>query len=588
MTGPVTDPVTGPVTGAGTSTAAGAVVDYLAAAGVRHFFTVPGESFLELLDEVQRRPELTLVSCRHESGAAFMAEAVGKLTGRPAVAMATRAVGAANLAIGVHTARQDSTPMIVLLGHVETDRLGREAFQEVDLPRFYAEITVHAEAVHRSDRAAEAVARAHRAATTGRPGPAMLAFPADVLAGPCPPAAVHTPYTPHTPHAPFAPDAAVGPDHATALAVAGLLRAARRPVMIAGRGAQLEPEPARRLAEHFGLGVYAAFRRQDAFPNNHPQYLGHLGLATPPELLEPLRAADLVLVLGCRLSEITTQGYRLPPPGARVVQVDPAPAAPASVTVACSAGAFSAALLATGGAPVSRDWSACHARWLRLCTLPAPPGQDPDQDPDRDRNQNPDPDLGSGPVHPAAVLAAMRRQLPADAVVVNDAGNFSIFGHRYWHFDHPHSQLGPTSGAMGYAVPAAIGAQLAAPLRRVVALAGDGGFLMTGQEIETATRHRLPILVVVFQNGLYGTIALHQARRTARLAAVDIGAADLAAFASALGAHAVTVDNAGQLDSALAGAVGDPADRPRVVVVRVDPDVLSPSDSLSELLGRSR
>ncbi|HEY0639301.1 MAG TPA: thiamine pyrophosphate-binding protein, partial [Pseudonocardiaceae bacterium] len=175
-----------------TGNAARAVVEFLAGAGVRHFFTVPGESFLEIVDEVHRHPALTLVSTRHESGAAFMAEAVGKLTGRPAVAMATRAVGAANLAIGVHTARQDSTPMLVLLGQVETERLGREAFQEVDLPRFYAELTVHSETVHRADRAGEAIARAHRRATTGRPGPAMLAFPADVLAGACPPAPAPT------------------------------------------------------------------------------------------------------------------------------------------------------------------------------------------------------------------------------------------------------------------------------------------------------------------------------------------------------------------------------------------------------------
>lgn len=543
-----------------TENAARAVVDYLAQAGVRHFFTVPGESFLEIIDEVHRRPELRLVSCRHESGAAFMAEAVGKLTGRPAVALATRAVGAANLAIGVHTARQDSTPMLVLLGQVETAHLGREAFQEVDLVRFYAELTVHAETVHRADRAGEAVARAHRLATTGRPGPAMLAFPADVLAGPCPPAPAPTPVS------------AVGPEAATAAEVAGLLRRARRPVVIAGRGAQLDPEALRRLADRFGLGVYTAFRRQDAFPGSDPRHLGHLGLATPEELLEPLRTADVVLVLGCRLSEITSQSYELPARAARVVQVDPSVTSlgatvPVSIAVPCAVGPFADAVLAADTAgtaePLVRDWSEAHGRWLRLSTPPS--------------------GGAAGGVHPAAVLAALRRWLPAQTVLASDAGNFAAFCHRYWIFDHPHTQLAPTSGAMGYAVPAAIGAHLAAPGRPVVALAGDGGFLMTGQELETAVRNGAPVLTVVFQNGLYGTIAMHQARATGRPAGVDIGPVDLAGFARSLGADAVTVDRADQLDDALAAAA-TAVDRPRVIVVRTDPDIISPTATLSGLL----
>src|SRR6266540_411680 len=507
--------------------AADAVVEVLAARGVRRFYTVPGESFLEIIDAVARRPGLRLVSCRHESGAAFMAEAEGKLTGTPAVAMATRAVGASNLAIGVHTARQDSTPMLVFLGQVETGLLGREAFQEVDLPAFYRELTVHAETLHRADRAAEVAARAYRLATTGRPGPALVAFPADVLAG---------------------------------------ARAARDAVVA--------------LAERYRLGVFTAFRRQDAFPNSHPNYLGHLTLGAPAEIVRPLAEADVVLVLGCRLSEITTQGYALPAPGARVVQVDIDPAslgATAAVEWAVPApvGPFAAALLEAAARPAGRDrpaerdwsagrdWSAEHATYLRLST--------------------PDVSYAGGGVHPAQVVAAMARHLPADAVLANDAGNFSIFCHRYWRFDHPATQLGPTSGAMGYGVPAAIGAALAAPGRPVVALCGDGGFLMTGQEMETAVRCGAPVLAVVFANGLYGTIAMHQARELGRPAGVDIGPVDLAGYARALGADAVTVDAPDQLDDAFAAAAA--FDRPRVVVVRTDPDVLSPTATLSGLLG---
>lgn len=537
------------------STSAAAVVDYLAECGVRRFYTVPGESFLEIMDAVRRHPDLQLISCRHESGAAFMAEAEAKLTGVPAVAMGTRAVGAANLAIGVHTAHQDSTPLIVLLGQVDTEHLGREAFQEVDLPRFYAEITVHAETVHRADRAGEAIVRAHRLATTGRPGPVMLAFPADVLGEPCEPVRHCQGRV-----------ARVRPGPAEVASIDRLLRHAERPVLLAGRGVQLDPAPVRALAERYGLGVYTAFRRQDAFPNSHPHYLGHLTLGAPHDLLAAFREADLLLVLGSRLSEITTQSYTLPTPPA-VIHVDPEPATPgavfpADIAVAATVGAFTEAMLELDVAPVARDWSAGHTVYTRLSTPP---------------------DLPMGEtIHPAQVVTAMREHLPPDTVFTNDAGNFAVFCHRYWSFDHPHSQLGPTSGAMGYAVPAAVGAQLAAPNRRVVALVGDGGFLMTGQEIETAVRAGAPILVIVFVNRLYATIALHQARRLGATAAVDIGPVDVAGYARALGATAWSVTDPADLDRSFAEAVAH--DGVRVLAVYTDPDVLSPTATMSGLL----
>ncbi len=540
-------------------TAADVVVDHLAACGVRRFYTVPGESFLEIMDAVRRHPDLELISCRHESGAAFMAEAEAKLTGVPAVAMATRAVGAANLAIGVHTAHQDSTPMIVLLGQVETEHLGKEAFQEVDLPRFYAEITVHAETVHRADRAGEAIVRAHRLATTGRPGPAMLAFPADVLGQPGEPVPVRPMRV-----------ARVRPDAGDVAAIDELLRHAKRPIVVVGRGVQLDPAPVRALVERYGLGVYTAFRRQDAFGNNHPNYLGHLTLGVQDELLAAFRDADLLLVLGSRLSEITTQSYALPAPPT-VVHVDPNPATPgavfpADIAVPATVGAFVDAMLELDVAPVWRDWSAGHSVHMRLCTPPDIP-------------------FGEA-VHPTQVVVAMRRHLPADTVFTNDAGNFAVFCHRYWSFDHPHSQLGPTSGAMGYAVPAAVGARLAAPERKVVALVGDGGFLMTGQEIETAVRNDAPILVIVFVNRLYATIALHQARRMGATAAVDIGPVDIAAYARSLGATAWTVTGPAELDATFAEAAAHTG--VGVLAVHTDPDVLSPTATRSGLLGGRR
>ncbi|GAA0918968.1 thiamine pyrophosphate-dependent enzyme [Pseudonocardia zijingensis] len=542
------------------STAAATVVDLLEQAGVTRFYTVPGESFLELMDEVTRRPGLDLISTRHESGAAFMAEADAKVTGRPAVAMATRAVGAANLAIGVHTARQDSTPMIALLGQVETDHLGKEAFQEVDLPRFYDEITVFGATVHRADRAAEIVARALLRSTGPRPGPSVVAFPADVLAGEGVRAHPPTPAT-----GPAAADADVAQTF-------DLLAAAERPVMIVGEGAQDAHPELTELAAAVGLGVYAAFRRQDTFPNDHPNYLGHLALGTTEDIIGPLRNADVVLVLGSRLDEVTTQTYTLPAAGSAVVQVDAAAENLGAVTtpriaVHASPVAFARALTrlaAERGHRPRSAWERARVTYERFST--------PDDVP---------PD-GEG-LHPATVMATLRAHLPGDTIVTNDAGNFSVFGHRYWRFNHPRTQVGPVSGAMGYAVPAAVAASLAAPTRTVLGLAGDGGFLMTGQELETAARCGAEPLVVVFQNQLYGTIAMHQARSTGRPTAVDIGPVDLGAFARSLGATARTVDDPGELDDAVRELLT--VRGPRVLVARTARDVLTPSATLSGLLG---
>lgn len=543
------------------STAAETVIDLLEQAGVTRFYTVPGESFLELMDEVQRRPGLTLISTRHESGAAFMAEADAKVTGVPAVAMATRAVGAANLAIGVHTARQDSTPMLVLLGQVETDHLGKEAFQEVDLPTFFGEISLYGATVQRPDRAAEIVANALRASRGPRPGPAVVAFPADVLPGPGRPAA--------PPACPTDPVAAP----ADTLRAFELLAAAQRPVMIVGEGVQDAYDELTGLAETFGLGVYAAFRRQDVFPNDHNNYLGHLTLGTPPQILEALAGADLVLVMGSRLDEITTQSFTLPAPGTRVIQVDRAAENLGKIVTPELAVHATPAQFATALTELAADrehsgefaWAAAHNTYLDF-SEPA--------------------ESGRTGIDPGDVMARLRHHLPADTIVTNDAGNFSVFGHRYWRFTHPHTQVAPISGAMGYAVPAAVGAALAAPDRTVLALVGDGGFLMSGQEIETAYRCGVSPLIVIFQNGLYGTIAMHQARSMGRTAAVDIGHVDLEAFARSLGATARSVTRRDDIDAALEELL--PAAGPRVLVVHTDPDILTPTATLSGLLGGHR
>jgi acetolactate synthase-1/2/3 large subunit len=540
------------------SSAAEAIVETLALAGVRRFYTVPGESFLGVIEAVDRHPELRLVSTRHESGAGFMADADAKLSGVPAAVMATRAVGAANLSVAVHTARQDSTPMLVCLGQAETDVIGREAFQEVDLPALYRELTVWGATMHRADRAVELTAEAVRQATHGRLGPALLALPTDLLDQP---AGSTKPYAPVSPPRP-------APSEADVDAVGRLLATARQPVMIVGGGATQANTTA--LAEHLGLGVYTAFRRQDAFPNTHPSYLGHLSIGAPESLLAPLREADLVLVLGSRLSEITTQRYTLPEPEQRLVvcdidadgigahrRVDHALLADACLAV-------DALLSATP--PRTRSWEQAHRRYLEA--------------------SEPQPAPSDAGVHPDAVLAAMRRVLPENTILTNDAGNFSTFCHSRWRFQRPGTQLGPTSGAMGYAVPAAVGAALARPDQPVVGLVGDGGFLMTGFEIETAVRERADITVVVFQNEMYGTIAMHQARSTRNLAGVGITGVDIAAVAEALGAQSATVSAPADLEGALNDAMRTPG--PSVLAVRTDPDVLTPRARLSTLLEGTR
>jgi acetolactate synthase-1/2/3 large subunit len=542
---------------ADTSKAGFVATEVLARAGVRRLYTVPGESFLEILDAAERHPELALISTRHESGASFMAEADAKLTGMPAVAMGTRGVGASNLAIGVHTAMQDSSPMLVLLGQVETDFLGREAFQEVDLPVFYAPITKWSATVNRADRLAEFVARGLRIATSGRPGPVMLALPADVLGE----------EVDANPETPFRTSPVAGPDPDQVRAVVRKLGAARRPVVIAGGGARGAREALISFAETFGTGVYASFRRQDVFPNDHPNYLGHLALGTPPETLKALEEADLVLVVGCRLSEVTTQSYSLPRGDQAVIQVDVDPEE-VGATVPAEIGMVSdarSALAAFGAqAPpdrAERDWAEAHGAYLDASTVP--------------------PSRSADGIDPSQVVEAMLETLPADSLLANDAGNFSVFLHRYWRFNHPDSQLASTNGAMGYGVPAAVAAKLAAPERTVLACCGDGGFLMTGQEIETAVRYGVPITVVVFRNGLQGTIAMHQQRDLGRMAGVDIGAVDLAGYARSLGAEGHTVREPEDLAPALRAAAS--SDAVTLLDVVTDPDVISPSAKLSDL-----
>ncbi|WP_218220312.1 thiamine pyrophosphate-dependent enzyme [Nesterenkonia sp. Act20] len=533
------------------------VADLLVEAGVRRIYTVPGESFLPLLEAFESHKDLRLISTRHEGGAAFMAEADAKLTGKPAVVMATRGVGAANLSIGMHTAHQDSTPMLALIGHVETAHLGNEGFQELDLEHFLGHVSTWSTTVHRSDRVADTVARALVRATTGRPGPATVALPSDVLEGMT---------------SPVGPMVRVRPSIASpadAERVTRLLAEARRPVIIAGQGTRHRSLVA--VAQTFGAGVYTAFRRQDYFPNDDGHYLGHLTLGTPPQILAALDDADVVLVLGERLDEVTTQTYTRPTLSTQVVHIHPDPAVfgvhqQAEIAIAADPAEFCEQLLtsARNEDQNAQDdwWRDGHTAYLEIAEASAAPAP-------------------SGALHPGRAIAAVQSVASPDTIVTNDAGNFSIYLHRQWKFQHERTQAAPISGAMGYAVPAAIGASLAFPDRSVLGVAGDGGFLMTAMELETAVREGTQVKILVLQNGLYGTIAMHQRATGRRISACDIADVDLAGLARSLGAHAITCADEESLPTAAQDLMFH--DGPAVLVVKTDPDAIAPGRSFSTM-----
>ena len=540
-------------------------------AGTTHTFCVPGESFLPVIDAYTDAPDLALVACRHEGGAAFAAEAYAKATGRPGVCMATRGPGSFNLAIGLHTAMQDSTPVVALLGQVQTEQRGREAFQEVELADVFRSVVKWSVEVSRTDRLTEVVSKAFRVAAAGRPGPVVVSLPEDVLFAAC------------ESEGPVPRCEAAGPEPpGTAVEQAlGWLVAARSPALLVGGGvlAGRATPAAVSLAEELGLPVWSGWRRNDAFPNDHPHYVGGISLATRPELMRPLTEADVVLALGTRLGEITTQGYTLPSDRVIHVDLDPQvlagapPALPARewLSIASDAGALARALVAAAAASGYRRRAEQAARLQWVGRLRA----------EYVRLSTPQSRSGYNPVHPEGIIADLLELLPPESALVTDAGNFSGWYARYYRFRRPGTHFGPTSGAMGYAVPGALGVALAGPSRPVVALAGDGGFLMTAAELETAVRHRVGFVALVFNNGLYGTIRAHQEQRfPGRYLATGLGNPDFVALARSFGAWGAVVETNASFAPALTealdvsrGSTGGPP-RPAVIELRMDPALL--------------
>jgi len=516
--------------------AASLLVDCLVEQGCDRVFTVPGESFLPVLDALHGREDIATITCRHEGGAAFMACADGALTGRPGVAIVTRGPGAANASIGVHVALQDSQPMLLLVGDVVRSARDREGFQEVDLPAMFAPLAKWAARIDDAARIPEYVARAYATAIGGRPGPVVLALPEDMLhesgltAEPRP--FVHRPAQAPCPDAISAMMALIG-DAASPLAIVGG----------AGWGTKARTYFTA-FAERLGLPVATAFRRQDAVPPASRVYAGNLGYGPSPALARRVREADLLLVIGARLGEATTEGYSLVTPdhpGQVLIHVHPDPAElnrvfRTDLAICADPNEFAeCAECWDTGEVISFDAGAeAHRQWLDWST----------------------PQDAGHPLDLAGCLALAREILPADAIICNGAGNFSGWWHRYWRYAGESSQLAPTAGAMGYGLPAAIAAALRHPERCVVAVAGDGDFLMSAAELATAMQAGCNLLAIVIDNASYGTIRMHQERAfPGRVIATDLANPDFAALARAFGAEAWRVESTAQFGRALREAM---------------------------------
>jgi acetolactate synthase-1/2/3 large subunit len=543
------EPATGP------RTVGRYIADALRAAGVRYAFTVPGESFLGLLDGLDGAG-IRVIATRHEGGAAFMAEAHAQLTGRPAACLGTRAVGAANLAIGIHTARQNSTPMFALVGQVERAFKGREAFQEVDQVNSFGHVAKYAAEPASAGDVPAVLAEAIRQALGGRPGPVLLSLSEDLLVEEMtdPPALDLT--KPPTPRA----------DVPEIRAVLQLLASATRPVIVAGGGVlrARTSSDLTKFAELLHVPVIAAWRRGDVMSNDHALFLGTTGYGSPSVVRERLERADAMLVIGCRLNEIASFGYRVPADGVRWAHVDLAPREPGfglrppDIAVRSDARAFlraanqrlRAAVLDAALVDARRaNNEADRAAWEQASTV--------------------DGGEWSGPgIHPGKAITTLRRVLPDEAILTQDAGNFGGWAARGFRFRRPGTFIGPTSGAMGYGLPAAIAAALVHRDRPVVALVGDGGLAMTMAELETAVREHVRLVVLVFDNERYGTIRMHQHRDDHAPIATDLGRIDFAAVARAAGARGTRIETDDAFEPALRQALA--SDKPTVLDMVLD------------------
>jgi len=533
-----------------------ALMETLLAWGVDTAFSVPGESYLPILRAAQRNANrIQLITPRHESGVTFAAEAYGKLTGRPAIGFVSRGPGATNASIGVHVAKQDSTPMLLVIGHVPTATKGREAFQEIDYHQMFGAIAKGVFEPESSAQVAEVTARALALATSGRPGPAIIVMPKDITEGDAGDCAVPGPI----------PRAVGAPAPQAVEAAARLIDQAKHPMVIAGEmvtneGAQ---SALARFAEASGCAVSSAYRRQDALANTHPAYAGHLEINRVAWQEEAFKDADLIIAVGARMDGITSLEFALVRPDQAFIHIFPEPDVltrlkPTQAFVADSGPALTALADAVSKPTEARlKWrNAIHANYMRFVK----PGEV----------------TVKGPVDMAECVVEAQRQLAEDAVILTDSGTFARWVHRYYVFGPGRTQAGPMCGAMGYAVPGALGAVAARPNKQVIAFVGDGGIQMTGQELMTAVAQDLPIKVVVADNQAWGSILVSQQRRYGEegVYGTRLAAPDFAALARAYGMPAWRVDATDQFSSAFAEALAH--DGPALIHLVLDDRDISP------------
>jgi acetolactate synthase I/II/III large subunit len=539
------------------------LVDQLMIHGVTDAFCVPGESYLAVLDALHDAA-IRVTVCRQEGGAGMMAEASAKITGKTGICFVTRGPGATNASPAIHIASQDSTPMILFVGQIERGMREREAFQEMDYRAAFGPLAKWATEIDDAARIPEIISRAFHVATSGRPGPVVIALPEDMLADMAEVADAKA-FHPIETH----------PSLLQTIDLQKRLWAAKSPVAILGgsRWSEHAVERFARFAERFDLPVMVSFRRQMLFPADHRCFAGDLGIGPNPKLLARIKAADLVLMVGGRMSEMPSQSYTLfgiPDPGVPLVHVHPDAGelgrvyAPALAINASPTG-FCAAL-ETVHPPQSIAWAgaadAAHADYLEWA--------------DPSRITIP------GSLQMGQVMAHLIEALPADTIMCNGAGNYATWLHRFWPFRAFGTQGAPTSGSMGYGVPAAVGLKRILPEREVVAFAGDGCFLMNGQEFATAVQYELPIIVLVIDNGMYGTIRMHQERDyPGRVSATALKNPDFAAYARAFGGHGETVRETAEFAPALkrARASGKPA----ILHCFIDPEAITPARTLSQI-----
>lgn len=547
------------------NTAARRIVDTLVMNGIDRVFCVPGESYLAVLDALADvRDKIQVIACRHEAGAANMAEAYGKLTGKPGVCMVTRGPGATHASIGVHTAHQDSTPMILFVGQIALTDRGRGAFQEVDYREVFGGLAKWATEIESPERTVEVVERAFSTALQGRMGPVVIALPEDILHADGGPA----PIRPVTP-------ARAALDPAFVEQVRARLAKAERPLLVLG-GSGWTDEATTAIgdwAERIGLPVALSFRRKDLISNDRPNYAGDLGLGPNPKLVQRVKDADLILTIGARLGENPTLGYTLltrARTAETLIHIHPGPEELGRVwpTLMGATADCSLAALALSDMDPGRDWKAeattAHADYQAFIR----------------------PVSVTGAVNMSEVIRHLAEVLPTDAILTNGAGNFAAWLHRFHRHCARRTQLAPTSGAMGYGYPAAIAAKSVHPDRDVICIAGDGDYLMTGQEIATAVQYGINVVVVVVDNGTYGTIRMHQEGHypgPGRVMATDLVNPDFVRYAEAFGAFGIRCETTADFPAALAAARA--AGRPAMVHLITSAEDIAPGRTITGLRG---